>query len=260
MSKDKPCILCASRVDASSMEQAKLELVVAGTVRTRKAPVFSTPQGVEGLFHVINKFLKAASKPQCSAADKWDAFEEVLDTTAESKWMNLIGALTQAQKSNARFTPEMRNSVGLHAKSDEPRDVLIECLKSDACLKEKKTATGVPASRIETLCAHANRLDGTEADLNAEQIKKIVFGTFPKSWRNDCKNTHFLANETSMQVTGFINLCKGIADENNANHGKKLKASNDPEERIRGGGSNSTKKQNGNGNMKKANGDAKVQD
>ena len=70
--------------------------------------------------------------------------------------------------------------------------------------------------------------------MNDDQIKTIIFESFPKAWQNDYYKSHYqLANDTISQVVGYINLCKTITDDEEERYGKKCKAES---ERIQGGG------------------------
>ncbi|CAB9524872.1 hypothetical protein SEMRO_1598_G284910.1 [Seminavis robusta] len=178
-----------------------------------------------------------------AVGDKWDQFEDVLDSVAARKWNNLIRGIAAPARNNARFTTEINNYVQLYAEHECPRDVLIKYIKSDECQKPRKVDPGVHASRIETLCRFANRLQGDEAELTEAQIKIRVFESFPTIWQNHYRrSTRRLTEDTIQQIVQYMNLCKGIADEEEATRGKKRKAA-DGTERIRGG-SNSNKNNN----------------
>jgi hypothetical protein len=85
-----------------------------------------------------------------------------------------------------RFDQYIGWYVVLYAQDENPRDILIKYIKSDECRsKPQKTDTRDHTSRIETLCWYANQLDGTEQELNEEQIRKIISEYFPKTWQND---------------------------------------------------------------------------
>ena len=247
MAHSKPCIEYGDTLDVTEMDHVKIETVVGGAVRKKVVPVFTAKYGVEGLFHVIDKFVKASAWLHLAPAEKWDQGEECLDTVAESKWTNLIQGIANNAKTAARLTREIANFVALYAEDPEPRDVLIAYLKTDECRKKRKIDPGVHASRIETLCRYANRLNGTEQELTDDQIKKIVFETFPNKWQNDYKKSNRdFAADTITNIVSYMNLCKGIADDEEETRGKKRKA-----EHIRGGGENSDKKnQNKKGNKK----------
>ena len=64
----------------TALEVVKLDRVNAGTTRSRKVPVFAPKHGIEALFHVVDKFMKAGERLRFEIGDYWDQFEDVLDT------------------------------------------------------------------------------------------------------------------------------------------------------------------------------------
>jgi len=235
MAHAKPCIVHKESFHPVDLTTVKIKTIVAGVTRSKKVPVFKSATGVEGLFHVIDKFIKAGERLAFNSREHWDAFEDVLDTTAESKWSNIIHGVAVVQQMRARFNACVARLVSQCAQGDNPRDVLMEYIKEE-CKKPRKVDPGVHASRVETLCRYANRLQGTTTQLTEEQIKKLIFESFPDTWQNDYLKSHRqLVNDTIDQVVGYMNLCKSIADDDEEKRGKKRKA-----ERIRGGGVTTT--------------------
>ena len=237
MSKPKPCITYDEKFDPAELTQVKLEL--GGS--SRKVPVFKASTGVEGLFHVIDKFMKAGTRLNFQAADWWDQFEDVLDAVAENKWTNLIQGIPNGQKTRNRFVRETtENFVAQYTESDQARDILVEYIKGDECKKRRKVDPGIHASRIETLCRYANRLAGTVPQLTDAQIKKLVFESFPGAWQDDYRKSHRDINDDSItDIVGYMTLCKAISDKEDEKRGKKRKAET---ERIRGGNTPSSSK------------------
>ena len=217
----------------AEMETIKLQKGTKG----RKAPVFQAKDGVEGLFHVIDKFLKAAA---CMAFTKlvyWDQFEDVLEMAKEDKWMNLITPIADADRDVAQFDMELDNFVALYAEADNPRDDMIKYLQSD-CWKPRKVDSGKHASRIKTMCHYVNRLKGMHPPLSANEIKLIIFESFPAPWQFSFKKSgHKLSTETLLEIVKFMNLCKGEADANDNKRGKKRDLDEEVQ-RVRGGGNN----------------------
>jgi hypothetical protein len=116
-------------LNVSTLEQVKLEKVVAGTVRSKKVPVFTASKGVEGLFHVVNKFNKAAARLQFQVGDYWDPFEDVLDSTAENKRTNQVAWIAAAARTLNQFY-EVEMFINGYTGSREPHDILIKYIKS----------------------------------------------------------------------------------------------------------------------------------
>ena len=117
-STTKPCIMCKNELDPSVMTMVKVETIIAGTVRSNKIPVFSGSHGVEGLFYVIDQFMKATGRLQFTPTDLWDQFEEVLDSVAEQKWANLIQPIANAARNWNRFNRAVSDFVALHAEDE----------------------------------------------------------------------------------------------------------------------------------------------
>lgn len=243
MSSLKPCVEYKSKFDVTKMEQAKLEL----NARSKKVPIFSAKHGVEGLFHVIDQFQKAARRLAFQPADLWDQFEDVLDTTAANKWNNQIqGIAGGGARSRNRFLREQLLLVHSCAGEEHPRDVMFKYIDQEngECHKPLKADCQEHAARVETLCRMANRLQGTLPVKDDQNIKLSVHNTLPKQWRNDYrKSQRDFNNDTIQQIIGYMNLCKAEADDDMAKAGKSKKhKAEDSSERIRGGGTSKSSK------------------
>ena len=125
MSHTKPCIEYGDKLDVTEMDHVKVETVIGGNLRKKTVPVFTAKYGVEGLFHVIDRFTKTAERLQLTAAERWDQWEECLDTVAESKWTNLTHGIANNHRTIPRLDRKIANFVSLYAEDPEPRDVLI---------------------------------------------------------------------------------------------------------------------------------------
>jgi hypothetical protein len=172
------------------MEEVKIEIsTAAGHIHSRKTSVFTEKSGVEGFLHVLDKFLKVGNRLVFQVADYWDQFGEVLDTMAEDKWMSLIINIAVPARKMARWITTVNALLQIYGEDDNPRDILINYIKSKECAKSRSKNPGTHASRIQVLCRIANRLEGHEARLNDEQIKKYVFDSFPLHWINNYKKS-----------------------------------------------------------------------
>ena len=85
--------------------------------------------GVEGLIHIVDYFNKNATKLNFTTAEKWENFDEVLGSLAESKWTARITNIAPQARTENRLKSEIKWLIGSYAESDNPRDVLIEYLK-----------------------------------------------------------------------------------------------------------------------------------
>ena len=213
-----PCVIYESTVDHQEFETVKLEQTFAdGSVKKKQVPIFSGKHGVEGLLHVVDRFQRAARKLAFDAEDNWDNFEEVLDDTAEKRWTNLTGNLTDAQKTAARFIQEVNRFVMGYAGGTTARDDLHKYLRTSV-RKPKNVSPQEHADRVETLCRYSNTLPGTEPELTEAQTKNIIFETFPTSWQKEYlkKNTR-IGNQTIADIVDYMDMIKGFTDgtENN---------------------------------------------
>ena len=111
----KPCIEYERKFEVSELETVKLEREVNGVNRRRVVPIFTASIGVEGLFHVVEKFKKAAEKLGFLVSDLWNEFDEVLDSVAEKKWEQQIRGIRRNDRTQARFEQEVTNFVAHYA-------------------------------------------------------------------------------------------------------------------------------------------------
>ena len=171
----QPCVKYESKLDILKIKKVKMEKTENGVKRSKYFPQFTASMGVEGLIHVVNYFNKNAEKLNFTIAEKWANFDEVLDSVAESKWSARINNIaTQARTENC-LKNEINWLIGSYVESDNPRDVLIEYLKSSSCKKPFLRSPQEHADRMEVLIRIANRLDGTEPDIDDSNTKKIIF-------------------------------------------------------------------------------------
>jgi hypothetical protein len=231
-----PCIKYGYELKTNEMDSVKLEKMVQGTTRKRTVPVFAAKYGVAGLFHVIDKFNRAADKLGFTVAEKWSEFEEVLDDTAEQKWTNHINGIAANQRTQARFDQSLSEFVHSYSGSPEPRDVLKEYIRSDECRKPRNIDPDEHAARIETLCRFANRLSGDEPPYDEETTKKAVFTSFPEKWQREyLKSGKSYVDDGMEDIVGYMNLIKGMADEDDSKLRKRRRNDELPTRRIRGG-------------------------
>ena len=235
------CVKYESTLDVTKMETAKIEFVTAaGPVRSKKTPVFAAKHGVEGLYHVIDRYMKNGTKIGYTIADKWDNFDEVLDQEALSKWETQVQGIAPQARTNARFEQELVTFVAEYAEGTEPRDKMIKYIKT--CMKPYKKGNQEHANRMEVLIGIANRLQGTEPEIDDINKKKIIFETFPSAWQDDFhKSGKTVATQELREIVAFMNICKKQADSTDERKAKRQKT-----ERIRGGGSGSNISKNSN--------------
>lgn len=203
------------------------------------------PNIVEGLYHVIDKFNKNADKLGYAITDEWANFDEVLDQEPLAKWENQISGIAAASRNVARFEQELGTFVGEYAEGTDPRDKMIKYIKT--CVKPFKKSNQEHTNRMEVLIGIANRLQGTEPQIDNDNRKKIIFETFPSTWQDDfLKSGKTVASQELRETVAFMNICENQADATGERKTKRQKT-----DRIRGGGNHS---QNNSKNSNKDNG------
>ena len=103
---------------------------------------------------------------------RWENFDEVQDSVAESKWAARITNIAPQARTENRLKSEIKWLIGSYAESDNPRDVLIEYLKGPSCKKPFAKSPQEHADRMEVLIRIANRLDGTAPNIDDSNTKK----------------------------------------------------------------------------------------
>ena len=117
----KPCVEYDRKFEISDLETVKLEKQVNGANRRREVPIFTASVGIEGLFHVVDKFQKAAVKLEYNVSDYWNEFDEVLDSVAEKKWNQQVANIAAREKTQARFEQELTTFI-VFAVASKPDD------------------------------------------------------------------------------------------------------------------------------------------
>ena len=130
---------------------------------------------------VYDEFIsQAATRLDFDDRDYWIYWPDVLDPVARRKWTQNTDNIPARQRTRDRFLEEFNRFVTHYSNSASPRDDLIRYLLSDECKKPRKVTPDDHATRMETLCLYANRLEGLEADLTEERITMIIFNSFPE--------------------------------------------------------------------------------
>ena len=242
MAEVPPCVQYESQFDLSKAITVKMDKVENGQKRVKYFTQFTATMGVEGLIYVMDQFIKNATKLNFTTADKWNNFDEVLDPVAESKWTDQITNFAGQSRTEARFKTELDKLVQEHTGSDNPRDVLIQYLKSSSCKKPFSKTPQEHSNRMEVLILIINRLIGTEPKINDANKKKIIFESFRVDWQTDFKkSSNTVANSTLTEIISYMNLCKTVSDGKLENRKKRQRT-----DRIRGGGGPNNNNNNSN--------------
>ncbi|MEO0404259.1 MAG: hypothetical protein AAF193_05265 [Bacteroidota bacterium] len=219
MSTINPCVPYKDNLDLTNFTKAKMEKAnAAGQLIRREAPIFESKHGVEGLFYVLDQFDNVAEELSFTVGEKWLQFPQVLNRVAQARWNNLTRTVGANQRTQARFSEERRHLLSKYSEHENPRDVMLEFLRSGGCHKPRSATVGDHVSRIEVLCDYANRLEGTEPELQPNQVKKIAFDSFPPDWRSLFLLHNKLAEKDLNEIIEFM---------------AKMKTSTDAEERKR---------------------------
>ena len=225
-----PCILYDEKVKHGDYGMVKVEVEMEdGSFRKRTLPRFAGDKGVEGLFYVYDEFIsQAAKRLNFADEDYWTYWPDVLDPVARRKWNQLTDNIAGQLRTHARFVEEFNRFVTHYSNSASPRDDLIRYLLSDECKKPRKVNPDDHATRIETLCLYANRLQGLEAALTDERITMIIFNSFPEPWKRDFKiGRGRPENATRNEIMEYMNLRKSYADANEVQHKKRKNEKNE---------------------------------
>jgi len=183
------CILYEEKIKHGDYDVVKIEVEMDdGSQRSRTLPRFSGDKGVEGLFYVYDEFIsQAAERLGFDDQDYWTYWPDVLDPVSRRKWKQNKDNINPNGRTVNRFRQEFNRFVTLYSNSACPRDDLIKYIQSDECKKPRKVNPDDHATRIETLCLYANRMEGLDAELTEGRITMFIFNSFPEPWKRDFK-------------------------------------------------------------------------
>ena len=242
----QPCMAYKPIFEQSEMEKVKLKnsVEIEGgrnaqrIVKEKKCPIFTGKEGIEGLLYVAQRYDKAARTiGWTTGSELYDNFEEVLTDTAEDHWENILTDVAEADKTPANFKDVALPAFYRHYCDDDARDIMITYLRA-----LKRPVGEDPdefANRMQTLARYANKLPGIEPQLTEDQIKVIIFNSFPEDWRTAyIRADKSLSTEPLTKILQFMKNEKGFADkkDNKNPYKRKGKSDNDKVKRIRGGG------------------------
>ena len=242
----QPCIAYKPTFEQSEMEKVKLKnsVEIEGgrnaqrIVKEKKCPIFTGKEGIEGLLYVAGRYDKAAKTiGWTTGSELYDNFEEVLTDTAEDHWENILTDVLDADKTPENFKDVALPAFYRHYCDDDARDTMITYLRA-----LKRPVGEDPdefANRMQTLARYANKLPGIEPKLTDDQIKVIIFNSFPEDWRTAyIRADKSLSTEPLTKILQFMKNEKGFADKKDSQnpYKRKGKSGNDNVKRIRGGG------------------------
>ena len=234
----KPCMEYKPIFVQSEMEKVKLKnTVLEGAARNaeritreKKCPIFTGKEGIEGLLYVERRFEKAATYiGWTTGIQKYSGFEEVLMDTAEDHWENIVGGIAASDRTNERFKESLKQ-LYLKYCDDDARGTTFKYLR--ALKRPVGEDPQTFADRIETLVRYLNKLPGRDRELNEDDVKGIIFDSFPLDWKKAFVRTGKpLHEETLGDILQFLKNEKKFADDDD-----KKKRKREPDvKRIRGG-------------------------
>ena len=220
----EPCIEYASKFKHSKLE--KVELLQTwddGTKTKKKCPVFTGEYGIETLLYVEDRFNSICRQLEILDGEElFDNFTEVVSNQAENKWETLTGNLTPQQKTVARFRQAM-DEFYLSYCDDDSRDIMFAYLRKFK--KPYDMAAGEHADRMEILVKYSNKLPGMEPEMNEDQIKRLIFESFPVKWQHA-----YIQSGRRIQSESLIRVVQYMKDEtsfSDSNSNKRKRSESD---------------------------------
>ena len=207
-----PCIEYESKFEHDKLKETQLtQTYVDGTTKKKKCPVFSGEYGIEALLFVEDRFNSICHQLEFTdGAELFDNFEELVSNKAESKWEVLTRNIPANLRTPQRFRQAMDDFYLSYCDNDA-RDTLLKYLQSFK--KPYKVPAGEHSDRMETLVDYANRLPGMEPALTADQIKLLIFESYPPRWQHAyIQSGRKIANETLPQVIQYMKDEKSFTD------------------------------------------------
>ena len=203
----EPCILYESKFEHSKMEKAQLQQVFDdGSTKKKRCPIFTGEHGIEALLYTEDRFNSICRQLEFTdGAELFDTFEEVVANKAEDRWETLTGNLTAQEKTPARFRQAL-DDFYLSYCDEDARDIMFQYLRSFK--KPFSVEAGNHADRMETLVNYANRLPGLEPPMNDDQIKKLIFESFPTRWQHA-----YIQSGRRIQAESLVRVVQYMKDE-----------------------------------------------
>ena len=182
---------------------------------SRKIEKFSSLFGIKELLHVVDTYNQTCEHLDLTATDRWSYFEDVLDSNAKNCWSQHTKDIANNQKTKERLKTKQETFIHSYTGSSNPRDIILDYIRSDKdCKKGQNTSNQAHASKIESLINITNCLQGMEPKQTINNIKRIIFNTFPEKWCDQYKlaNNNF-ATDTLTDILTYFNACKTNADK-----------------------------------------------
>jgi hypothetical protein len=197
----------------SDLERIKLtQSYDDGSTRTKKCPMFTGAEGIEGLLYVEERFRGIARQLNFdTGAELFNNFEEVITDTAEDKWDGIVSGIQPGDRDPARFDQAMGEFYMKYC-NNQARDTMLEYLRGLRC--PTKVQPRDHSDRVELLVRYSNRLPGLNPTMTDNQTKKLIFDQHPEKWRIAYNRSgRAIATDTLADIVHFMSDEKGYADK-----------------------------------------------
>eukprot|EP00957_Ditylum_brightwellii_P028635 2163053-Ditylum_brightwellii.AAC.1 len=140
----------------------------------------------------------------------FDNFEGILMDSVEKKWDTLTSGIDPAARDVSHFDQAIKDFY-LKYCDGEAKDTMFKCL----CLLHHTTKVEPRdhSNCIKTHMQYTNKLPGLLPDMNADQIKKIVFDQHPETWhKHYIRLGNAIQTDSLAEIFQFMSNKKGFAD------------------------------------------------
>ena len=209
MSEYAHCLNYKIAFKHEDFSQVKLFEEVGG--KFEKCVVFTDTFGFEGLLYVEERFREVAKQLEYDGEQCFINFPKVLQGTALSNWKILVRGIHPDFQTLNDFNTQIKTFYRDYC-DDNARDSMYEYLKK--CKKPIDEEPRVHVRRLTLLYYYSSKLPGFESVLNAEQMKRAIFHTFPDAWQkqylvSNCK----IQDQSLMDVVAYMQTIKAYADQ-----------------------------------------------
>ena len=140
----------------------------------------------------------------------YDNFEELLSDSAEEHRTQITQATPNANRTVASFNRDVQELYTKYV-DQKARNIMFKYLP--LLKKPRNCNPSDHVKRMKTLFRYANKLPGTAALKTEDDIKEIIFDSFPDDWTTQYNRSgRDLENETMAEVVQFMKDEKNYKD------------------------------------------------
>ena len=231
----RPCMVYEKPLDKGKIEERKLTEVIDDIKKTKQCPAFDGDNEIEGLLYTEERYRKVAKVLQFNTGvELYDNFEELLTDSAEEHWTQITRNTPDAARTVDSFNQHMESFYTKYV-DDKARNIMFKYLPM---LKKPRNAEPAEhVKRMQTLCRYSNKLPGTVPVKSDEEIKELIFDSFPDDWTTQYNRSgRNLQEETMAQVLQFMK------DEKNYKDNEDTKRKSHPTKKTSNNGSHSKRR------------------